>query len=172
MKYIRLFLATLVFFLASTLPASVNAQESVSIHLTLGNPSDATDNVTNKDNFLMVKPQFVLSYNDSKGGPNWASWHLQKSDIGKVERGDFHPDTKLPPGFTRITKADYLNSGFDRGHVVNSKDRTKNVTNNNATFHMTNILPQAPGNNQGPWVKLENFERSLAIAGNEVYKPQ
>jgi len=34
---------------------------------------------------------------------------------------------------------------------------------------MTNILPQRPDNNRGPWVKLENFERSLAVAGNELY---
>ena len=117
----------------------------------------------------MVKPQFALSYNNSRGGPNWASWHLQASDIGTVSRGDFHTDTSLPPGFIRITKANYNRTGFDRGHVVNSKDRTKNRTNNNATFNMTNILPQAPDNNQGPWVKLENFGRVLAEQGKELY---
>lgn len=34
---------------------------------------------------------------------------------------------------------------------------------------MSNILPQKADNNQGPWVKLENFERSLAQSGNELY---
>lgn len=34
---------------------------------------------------------------------------------------------------------------------------------------MTNILPQAPGNNQGPWKRLEDFERTLAKQGNELY---
>jgi len=33
---------------------------------------------------------------------------------------------------------------------------------------MTNILPQAPDNNQGPWKNLEDFERSLANDGNEL----
>jgi len=156
-------------FLVCAFGLTIAAQESVSVHVTLGNPSDASDDTTNKDNFLMVKPQFVLSYNNSKGGPNWASWLLVARDIGTVSRGDFHPDTSLPAGFVRITKANYNNTGFDRGHVVNSKDRTRNRTNNNATFNMTNILPQAPDNNQGPWVKLENFERELAQDGNEVY---
>jgi len=169
MKPSRVLFFILVFVLASALTASVNAQESVSIHLTLGNPSDATKDRSNKNNFLMVKPQFALSYNNSKGGPNWASWHLQASDIGKLDRGDFHADTSLPPGFVRITKANYTNSGFDRGHVVNSKDRTKNRTNNKATFNMTNILPQAPESNQGPWKRLEDFERKLAKNGNELY---
>ena len=137
--------------------------------LVLGNPSDATDNPSNKDNFLMVKKQYVLSFNNSRGGPNWVAWHLQASDIGDEARGDFHPDDSLPSGFKKITKRDYNNSGFDRGHVCNSKDRTNTRTNNDATFLMTNILPQAPGNNQGPWVKLENFERQLAQQGNELY---
>src|SRR5437016_2550128 len=71
-------------------------QDSVSIHLTLGNPSGATDNTSNKDNFLMVKVQYALSFNNTKGGPNWVSWHLQASDIGDQARGDFHPDDSLP----------------------------------------------------------------------------
>lgn len=144
-------------------------QETVSIHLTLGNPSGATDSTSNKDNFLMIKDQYALSFNNTKGGPNWVSWHLQASDIGDESRGDFHPDDTLPAGFKRIKKADYNNSGFDRGHICNSKDRTDTRENNDATFFMTNILPQAPDNNQGPWVKLENFERELAGQGNELY---
>lgn len=173
----RIFLATLSILIVSTLallPAnsktiSIRPQESVSVHLTLGNPSDATDDSSNRDNFLMVKRQYVLSFNDSRGGPNWVAWHLQASDIGNQARGDFHPDDSLPSGFKKITKADYNNSGFDRGHVCNSKDRTNTRRNNDATFLMTNILPQAPDNNQGPWVRLENFERQLAQQGNELY---
>jgi endonuclease G len=117
----------------------------------------------------MVKPQFVLSYNESKGGANWVSWHLQATDIGSVNRGDFHVDKDLPAGFKRVTKADYTRSGFDRGHLCNSKDRTKNKADNDATFVMTNILPQSPDNNQGPWKALEDFSRKLAKQGDELY---
>jgi endonuclease G len=162
-----------VFATSATLPirsvSTTTPQESVSVHLTLGNPSKATDSPNDKDNFLMVKDQYVLSFNNSRGGPNWVSWHLQASDIGGEGRGDFHPDDGLPAGFKKIKKADYNNSGFDRGHICNSKDRTDTRANNDATFNMTNILPQGPGNNQGPWVKLENFERQLAQQGNELY---
>src|SRR3712207_7695451 len=31
------------------------------------------------------------------------------------------------------------------------------------------ILPQAPDNNQGPWVQLEEYSRDLARRGNELY---
>jgi endonuclease G len=34
---------------------------------------------------------------------------------------------------------------------------------------MTNFVPQLPDNNQGPWEDFENYCRTLAQAGNEVY---
>lgn len=150
-----------------TRPAVISPADSV--HLTLGNPSDATDDPGNENNFLMVKDQYCLSFSNTNGGPNWVTWHLTASDIGDEARGDFHPDTTLPPDFKMITKDDYTGTKFDRGHVCNSKDRTDTRENNDATFFMTNILPQAPDNNQGPWRILEDFERSLAEQGNELY---
>ena len=159
-------------FAAFAIPSgsSRTVQESVSVHLTLGNPSGATTDTSNRDNFLMVKDQYALSFNNTKGGPNWVSWHLEASDIGGEDRAPtFSPDTTLPAGFKRVVTTDYTGTGFDRGHICNSKDRTNTRANNDATFLLSNILPQGPGNNQGPWVRLENFERQLAQQGNELY---
>jgi endonuclease G len=50
-----------------------------------------------------------------------------------------------------------------------SADRTSTVADNSATFLMTNMIPQAPDNNQGPWADLENYLRTLVSAGNELY---
>src|SRR4029079_3745052 len=41
----------------------------LSIHLTLGNPSNATADTSNPTNFLMLKPQYALSYNRDRGEP-------------------------------------------------------------------------------------------------------
>ena len=38
-------------------------------HLLLGNPSKATDDPKEKDNYLLKKRYFALSYNSSKGSP-------------------------------------------------------------------------------------------------------
>jgi endonuclease G len=170
---IRLLLAGLILLISSVIATpptsfSINngggalvPQASESLHLTLGNPTGATRSFDHMDNFLLVKPQFALSFNNSKGGPNWVSWHLKRSDIGGQSRGDFHTDDGLPERFKHITKADYTGSGFDRGHLCNSKDRTNTRLNNDATFNMTNILPQTADNNRGPWVKLETYSRTL-----------
>ncbi len=50
-----------------------------------------------------------------------------------------------------------------------SADRTDTVTNNSATFLMTNMIPQAPDNNQGPWADLEDYSRDLVNQGKELY---
>jgi hypothetical protein len=39
---------------------------------------------------------------------------------------------------------------------------------NQATFLMTNMIPQAPDNNQGPWANMENYLRTL-LPANELY---
>ncbi|MFX8922224.1 hypothetical protein ABTN04_19350, partial [Acinetobacter baumannii] len=36
-------------------------------NMAMGNPSGATTNTSNSNNYLMVKTQYALSYNNSKG---------------------------------------------------------------------------------------------------------
>jgi endonuclease G, mitochondrial len=43
------------------------------------------------------------------------------------------------------------------------------VTDNSATFLMTNIIPQTPDLNRGPWEKLESYSRQLVSEGKELY---
>ncbi|MGF1533095.1 MAG: DNA/RNA non-specific endonuclease [Bernardetiaceae bacterium] len=136
-------------------------------HLLLGNPSNANND---PDNYLMTKAEFVLSYNRTRGTANWVAWHLNQKWDGNAERqNDFRPDPDLPEGWYRVHPNDYRNSGFDRGHLCPSADRDANAAENSATFLMTNIFPQAPNNNRGPWRELEEYARRLVEQGNELY---
>ncbi len=129
-------------------------------HLALGNPSQAA--TTNPNNYLIQRDQYVLSYNRDRNGLNWASWEVDAAWLGSTDRQDnFRPDGALPAGFYQVTPNDYRGSGYDRGHVVPSGDRTSSVGANAATFLMTNIIPQAPDNNRGTWRELEEYGRSL-----------
>ncbi len=139
-------------------------------HLALGNPSNATTNESNANNYLMVLPQYVMSYNNSKGHANWVSWQLDNSWLGQTPRQDnFRSNTALPVSFYRVTSTDYSGSGFDRGHLCPSADRTKSIDDNSATFFMTNMIPQAPRNNQNTWASLEDYTRSLISPTFEAY---
>jgi endonuclease G, mitochondrial len=144
---------------------------SSSVHLTMGNPSCASTDIAFPANYLMVKTQYAESYNRDRGETNWTSWHLSSTDLGSTARqDDFRPDSTLPAGWYQVTGNDYSGSGYDRGHMCPSGDRTNSVANNSATFLMTNMIPQAPDNNQGPWASLEDYTRSLISSGaNEAY---
>ena len=139
-------------------------------HLTMGNPSNAVTNVAQPDNYLMEKPQYSMSYNRDNGESNWVSWHLDASWLGSAPRqNDFRADTTLPTGWYQVQATDYSGSGFDRGHMCPSADRTITITANSATFLMTNMIPQLPANNQGVWANLETYCRTLVSQGNELY---
>lgn len=139
-------------------------------HLTMGNPSNAVTDVAQPNNYLMEKPQYAISYSRDNGGPNWVSWHLDASWLGSTPRqDDFRADTTLPAGWYQVQATDFSGSGFDRGHMCPSGDRTITVAANSATFLMTNMIPQLPANNQGPWASLESYCRTLVSQGNELY---
>jgi endonuclease G len=149
---------------------STFGQQSSSEHLVMGNPSNATANVSQPTNYLLDKPQFAISYNRDLGRPNWVSWHLSASWLGSAARqNDFRADTTLPAGWYQVQATDYSGSGFDRGHHCPSADRTSTVADNSATFLMSNMMPQSPDNNQGPWEALESYCRTLESQGNELY---
>ncbi len=146
---------------------------SNSPHLLLGNPSNATASVNNADNYLMLKPQYALSYSRRKKLPNWVSWQLQASNLAAPgtshRQNNFRADPDLPSDWPATRPQDYTGSGFDRGHLANSEDRSSSSIDNSATFLMTNIMPQAPDNNRGVWVELENYCRKLVRQGKELY---
>lgn len=136
-------------------------------HLLLGKPSNAT--AFNAKDYLLIRPQYALSYSRDKGIPNWVSWQLNQNWLGDLPRLPFEPDLALPQGWYQVKPTDYTGSGFDRGHVVPAADRDKTTADSKAVFLMTNILPQSPDNNQGPWEKLESYCRTLARSGKELY---
>ncbi|RTQ52604.1 DNA/RNA non-specific endonuclease [Hymenobacter gummosus] len=118
----------------------------------------------------MLKPQYALSYSRDRGIPNWVVWHLSQAWMGSAPRqDDFRPDPALPRGWYQVTPRSYSGSGFDKGHNCPSADRTLTLDDNSSTFLMTNMIPQAPMNNQRTWNHLEDYARDLVQAGNEVY---
>ncbi|HEU4406585.1 MAG TPA: DNA/RNA non-specific endonuclease [Polyangiaceae bacterium] len=147
-------------------PASGRGRQT-SPHLALGVPADADPS----DDQLLVKPQYALSYNPKRNGANWVGWNLNASHFGPAKRhqGKFLVDEQLPAGVYRVRHEDYTDSGFDRGHMVRSEERTATPDDNRATFLLTNILPQTHDLNAGPWLRLEEHCQELARRGKDLY---
>ena len=142
------------------------APDADSPHLVLGTPVDNTP----ADDHLLLKSQYALSYNPRLVSANWVAWRLERASFGKVGRhaGKFAVDTDIPAGMPRASHEDYTGSGYDRGHLCRSLDRTDKAANNLATFLMSNIIPQTHDLNAGPWLKLEDYAASLATDTGKV----
>ncbi len=159
--------ATIFIFLQTGCDFLLGFDTPTNPHLLLGNPSNAG---LEPNNYLIEKPQYVLSYNRERGTANWVAWQLNQSWLGKVERqDDFRPDATLPEDWYQVRPNDYRGSGYDRGHLTPSADRTDTIEDNSATFLMTNIVPQTPNNNRGAWRELEEYCRELVEEGKELY---
>jgi endonuclease G len=118
----------------------------------------------------MEKSTYALAYHRDYRHPIWTSWHLNSSWLGTTPRqDDYRPDPDLPSAWYHVQAGDYSGSGYDRGHMCPSGDRTRTVAENSSTFLMTNMIPQAPDNNQITWAGLESYCRTLANQGNEMY---
>ncbi len=135
-----------------------------SVHTSLGVPVDSDTT----DDYIIVRPQYVVSYNHTKGVPNWVAWELNSSWYGDVERhtGNFITDKSLPENW-QIKHSDYTNSGYDRGHMVRSEERTATEEDNISTFLLTNIIPQRPNLNRKVWLKFEYYCEDLCKEQNK-----
>ena len=149
-------------------PSQTDQPESV--HLELGNPSDAIAAPTSGTNYLITTPEYALSYNEERGTANWASWKLDPSWLGEAERkNNFRADKTLPEEWYAVDGNDFKGSGYDRGHLVPSADRTKTQDSNSNTFLMINIIPQTPKNNRDTWRRMEEYCRQLVERGYDLY---
>ncbi|WP_420126634.1 DNA/RNA non-specific endonuclease [Longimicrobium sp.] len=146
------------------LPAEVPTTAVYRNHLEFGTPDGATGIAVNK-------PEFASLYSETRGAPAWVSWNINATQFGSAPRCDcFTADQTLPGGVYKVVDFNYRNGGYDRGHMVQSESRTATFQENASTFLLTNIVPQAGENNQGPWSQFENYLNDLARQqGKEIY---
>ncbi len=146
-----------------------------------GDPNDGNTN----DEIILRRAEYTTSFSKTRHIPNWASYNLDGSQRGSLDRCDcftFDPEL-IAQGMTAYNTADYTgsgawwnakqglpsnSSGIDRGHLVRSADRTQGTLDNARTFYFANIVPQFADNNQGPWAQFENALGDSA-ASREVY---
>lgn len=103
---------------------------------------------------------------------HWVAYKLTRADVsGEVSRSDaFREDVLLEMyGWPSATHADYKGSGYDRGHLLPSADRTSSAAANRATFLYSNMAPQLPRLNRGAWKSLEEHLRRQTADYDTLY---
>lgn len=103
-----------------------------------------------------------------------AIWSAERLDgnvlrnAPKLEREDvFHVESRISPQ-NRAELADYVRSGFDRGHLApNGNMTTRNAKDE--SFSLANMIPQRPENNRGIWSQIESATRNMAMREGVIY---
>lgn len=154
-------------FHPTTIEAPVTAPTSIyAVNDEFGDP---TPRSSDPNNFFISRPQYTLSYNESRGTPNWVSYELDSRQMGSEDRCNcFTADPALPVD-KQILTSDYTDGGYDRGHMTRSADRTAANVDNATTFYLTNVVPQRADLNQGVWAQFENALGDSASHGRAVY---
>lgn len=115
----------------------------------------------------LQKSRFLVYYNINKNCPALVCWSLTKSDLGRHHRPagqSFLTDPACPR--PRAKSSDYTRTGYQRGHLCPSADRSANVELMRATFVMSNVAPMCPGLNMQGFAQAEEHCRALAWANH------
>ncbi len=123
-------------------------QRNAARHLRIGKPQAV---------FERAREGYVLAQDARLKIPLWVQYELTRADLGtSVSRSeDFRVDTSIPKG-ARAEMADYLNSGFDRGHMAPAEDMSRTANTMSESFLLSNMAPQVgEGFNRGLWKDLE-----------------
>lgn len=139
-----------------------------SLHTHLGIPIDNDLS----DDYYVQREEYFVSYNNILNTPNYVCWNLNIDWFGEAERfeGNWKFDPLLPSSFDVINHSTFTNSGYDRGHIVRSEERTRNDEDNENTFYNTNLMPQTADLNRGVWLDFEYYCEDLVKEQNkELY---
>lgn len=156
---------SLVLLSCSTVRKEYDSFESYDYLKKLGIPEDSNPT----DDYLISRPQYVMSFNCDRGIANWVFWENTKEDFGRASRKfqNFTIDTSLADNCDKISPKAYKSTKYDRGHIVPAQARSKSDDDMASTFFMTNITPQVKYLNVGVWKQLENECRRLCKKHNK-----
>lgn len=127
-------------------------------NLVFGFPIPTSEKQFHSNNALVRidRAHYTLLHDNRFKTSLFVSYHLSKEDLmGIVSREDrFASDPLLPIGH-RGELADYLKSGFDRGHLAPAADMKISKEAMRESFYLANIAPQSISLNRGIWKRLE-----------------
>lgn len=114
---------------------------------------------------LLINRTYTIGYSYLHRSARWCAYTIEDGDtIGETttDRTDvFRVDARIPPQFA-TEPGDYLHTGYDRGHLLPAGARRRESTlEQSETFLMSNVVPQLPDLNRGPWKNLEIILRKI-----------
>lgn len=105
---------------------------------------------------IVDRGDFLIGWSPSLKHPLWVAYHVPSE---KAYEPGKRPNFRADPSVAGSPSATwYKGSGFDRGHMApNYAIATRFGTDaQKKTFYMSNVAPQRPGLNRGPWREMEH----------------
>jgi endonuclease G len=124
-----------------------------------------------QDVVILKHQNYTTHFSKSKKYPVLVQWETTNAMVTcptPLKRKDnFKPDPQLPTE-TNIG-ADYVKSGYDRGHVMPAADNLCQTPEiQDECFYFSNMIPQTHRLNAGDWKSLETATRDWAIISAKV----
>ena len=114
---------------------------------------------------------FAVLHSGVSRTPLYAAERVTRRSVSaarRVERADaFHDEDRLPEE-DRASLADYVRSGYDRGHLAPAGDMPS-APAQAESFSLANIVPQNRALNRGLWAAIEESVRRLATERGEIF---
>ncbi len=135
-----------------------------------GAPALLNQRLAARTSSLCYQEYAVLASGITRGAL-WSAEHLTAAELATARTTKrvnlFHADDNLPAD-DRAELADYVRSGFDRGHMTPSGDMS-DATAQEESFSLANVVPQTTKLNGGIWERIESAVRGLARSAGSVY---
>ena len=118
-----------------------------------------------------MRQYFTLCHDSELKISRWAGHELRAEPFNRVgprsSANYFRQDLELARPSAR--NADYRGSGFSRGHLVPAADFALTEDGRQATYVLSNAVPQNQSTNAGKWRQLESAIRAFAAQADATY---
>lgn len=117
-------------------------------------------------------PNYTSYYSYSLHEPLYVTYKLKDAGGDCSRIGDVFKTGGLPYS---ATSKDYKASGYDEGHLADSKDFAYDCLLQEATFRFYNCVPQTPRLNRGIWkhfetiIRKESHTDSLFVIAGSIF---
>lgn len=149
MKKSKIFLTI---WIPTLLSLSLYARQSECPQFYLKEAPDVNDSIKHVE---MCQLGYSLYWNETTKNAFYSAEMLLSTNLKTIPRdAQFYKNPILNSAVTE----DYINSGYDRGHLTPSADANTSISQKQ-TFDLANVAPQNPVANRVLWKKLESDVR-------------
>lgn len=123
--------------------------------LFVNRPSVISDKILTESKNIqeLCNTHYAVLYSYLTETPLYSYEKEQQEDVTVKRDSTFVADNRVPVQY-RSTLKDYLNSGYDKGHLTPSGDMN-DINSQHETFLLSNIAPQSSKLNQQAWRLME-----------------